>query len=200
MGTGGLALAFSVPTRPLVISRSMSNAIAALAAVISMAALIYSRLQATYSRAQLELGERVRKEAAEPYVVADIQPRAGGSGLLVFTVQNVGPTVARDVELSVSPPLKGGERSDWDEKIARAVARRIPHLPPGRRLEWFFAFGPRFFAKPDLPRQYTVTVKATGPGGPVEPLTYVIDLDVMEGMALDRETIVAKLDKIAKNL
>lgn len=118
---------------------------------------------------------------------------------MVFTVENIGPTVARDVELSVTPPLKGGERSDWDEKIARAIARKIPHLPPRRRLEWYFSFGPRFFEKADLPRQYTVTVRSTGPGGPVEPLTYVIDLDVIQRMVLDRETVVAKLDLIAKN-
>jgi hypothetical protein len=177
----------------------MSNAIAAIAVVISIAALVYSRLQAIYSRKQLELNERVRREMAEPYVVVDIQPRAGGSGILVFTVENIGPTVARNVELSVTPPLQGGERSDWDEKLARAVGRKIPHLPPRRRLEWFFTYGPRFFANPDLPRQYTVTVKSTGPAGSVEPLTYIIDLDVIQGMALDRETIVAKLATIAKN-
>ncbi|MFJ6543507.1 hypothetical protein ACWDO7_12415 [Streptomyces sp. NPDC003656] len=178
----------------------MSNAIAVIAILISIAALLYSRLQAIYGRKQLELGERIRKEAAEPYVVVDIQPRAGGSGLLVFTVENTGSTVARDVELSITPPLKGGERSDWDERIARAIARKIPHLPPRRRLEWYFSFGPRFFERTDLPRQYTVTVRATGPGGPVEPLTYVIDLDVIQGMALDRETVAAKLDLIAKNV
>ena len=44
----------------------MSNAIAVIAVLISIAALVYSRLQAVYSRRQLELGERVRKEAAEP--------------------------------------------------------------------------------------------------------------------------------------
>ncbi|MFD5118950.1 hypothetical protein [Streptomyces sp. NPDC058385] len=178
----------------------MSNALAVIAVLISILALVYSRLQAVYSRRQLELDERVRKEAAEPYVVVDIQPRAGGSGLLVFTVENIGPTVARDIELSVTPPLQGGERSDWDEKLARAVARKIPHLPPRRRLEWFFSFGPRFFEKADLPRQYTVTVKSKGPAGPVEPLTYVIDLDVIQGITLDRETVVAKLDLIAKQV
>ncbi|MEU1408662.1 hypothetical protein ABZ471_41400 [Streptomyces sp. NPDC005728] len=123
----------------------------------------------------------------------------GGSGLLVFIVENIGPTIARDVELSVTPPLQRGERSDWDEKTARAIARKIPHLPPRRRLEWYFSFGPRYFETTDFPQQYTVTVRSTGPGGPVEPLTYVIDLDVIQGMALDRETVVAKLDLIAKN-
>lgn len=177
----------------------MSNLIASLAAIISIAALAYTRLQAVYGKKQLKLGEQVRKEATEPYVVPDIQPRAGGSGLLVFTIENLGPTIARDVELEVTPPLQGGERRDWDEKLARVVGRKIAHLPPRRRLEWYFAFGPRFYDNPNLPSQYTVTVRANGPNGVVEPLTYVIDLDVMEAMALDRESVVAKLNTIADN-
>ena len=80
------------------------------------------------------------------------------------------------------------------------MSRKISHLPPRRRLEWFFTFGPRFFAKNDLPRQYTVTVKVSGPTGPVEPMSYVIDLDAMEGTALDRESVVAKLNEIAQNI
>ncbi|MFD4583187.1 hypothetical protein [Streptomyces sp. NPDC058434] len=177
----------------------MSNLIAAMAVVISLAALAYSRLQAVYSGKQLKLAEQVRKEANDPYVVVDIRPCDGGSGLFAFTIENIGSTIARDVELSITPPPEGGERVDWDEKIARAIARKIPHLPPHRRLEWFFSYGPRFFGNPDLPRQYTVTVKAAGPAGAVEPLTYIIDLSVMEGMALNRETVVAKLDSIAEN-
>jgi hypothetical protein len=31
------------------------------------------------------------------------------------------------------------------------------------------------------------------------PLTYIIDPGVIQGMALDRETVVAKLDAIAEN-
>lgn len=102
----------------------MSNLIAALAVIISLAALAYARLQAVYSRQQLKLAERIRREASEPYVVADIQPRAGGSGLLVFTVENIGPTVARDVELSVTPPLKGAN--------AQTGMRRSPRLSGAR--------------------------------------------------------------------
>lgn len=31
-------------------------------------------------------------------------------------------------------------------------------------------------------------------------MTYVIDLDVLQGTALDRENVLAKLDKIAKGI
>ncbi|WP_139238180.1 hypothetical protein [Streptomyces pini] len=171
----------------------MSNLIAAAAVVVSLVALYFSG-------AQFRLNKRIQLEAAQPYVVPDIQPRAGGSGLLVFTLENVGPTVARDVEISIDPPLKGGERDVWDERLGRALGRKISHLPPRRRLEWFFTFAPRFYQRTDLPRQYTVTVKANGPSGPVEEMSYIIDLDAMEGTALDRATVVAKLDKIAKHI
>ncbi|MFF1338117.1 hypothetical protein ACFVYT_09420 [Streptomyces sp. NPDC058290] len=177
----------------------MGTYLAAVAVAISLGALGYSHLQAVYSGRQLKLNQRINKEANDPYVVADIRPRAGGSGLLVFVIENLGKTVARDVELTIHPPIKGGERPDWDANIMTALGRQIPFLPPGRRLEWFFAFGGRFYSKTDLPRQYTVTVQASGPSGPVEPMTYTIDLDVMQGMALDRETVVAKLDQIANN-
>ncbi|MFE2478240.1 hypothetical protein [Streptomyces sp. NPDC059389] len=177
----------------------MSTLLAVIAVVISLVALGYSHLQAVYSGRQLRLNERINKEANDPYVVADIRPRAGGSGLLVFVIENLGRTVARDVELTISPPIEGGEQADWDAKIMTAIGRKIPFLPPGRRLEWFFTFGGRFYMNATLPRQYTVTVKASGPSGPVEPMTYTIDLDVMQGMALDRETVVAKLDQIAKH-
>ncbi|MEV8326769.1 hypothetical protein [Kitasatospora sp. NPDC056731] len=81
--------------------------------------------------------------------------------------------------------------------MARVVARTIPLLPPGRRIEWHFAFGGRLFASPDLPRQYTVTVNATGPFGATAPLTYTIDLDAIDASALERGTIEASLAKIA---
>ncbi|WP_393099836.1 hypothetical protein [Streptomyces sp. LN325] len=104
----------------------MSNAIAVIAILISIGALVYSHLQAAYSRRQLKLGERVRQEAAEPYVVADIQPRAGGSGLLVFTVENIGPTVARDVELSVTPPSRGASEATGMRRLLGLSHARFP--------------------------------------------------------------------------
>ncbi|MFJ6147898.1 hypothetical protein ACIQH7_30310 [Streptomyces anulatus] len=172
----------------------MSNWIAACAAFVSLVALYFSY-------AQFMLNRRIQREASQPYVVPDIQPRAGGSGILVFTLENVGPTVARNVKIEVDPPLQGGQGNDWDEKLRVALGRELSHLPPGRRLEWYFTFGPRFYQlSGDLPRQYTVKVRATGPSGPVEEMPYLIDLDLMQETALERETVVAKLGEIAKQI
>jgi hypothetical protein len=175
----------------------LALAVAVAALLVSAIALLYSRRQTHLAAKQLELASRIRVEAAEPYVVVDIVPQVGGSGLLQFRVENIGPTLARDVRMSVSPPLQGGESDEWDQRLARVVARKMPVLPPGRRIEWYFAFGPRLFENPSLPRQYTVTVNANGPAGPVSPLTYVLDLDVINESALERGTAEASLAKIA---
>jgi hypothetical protein len=175
----------------------LSLALSAAAVVVSLVAVLYSRHQTRVAAEQLELARQIRKEAAEPYVIADIVPRVGGSGLLQFRVENVGPTLARDVQLNVSPPLQGGQSEAWDQKLARVVTRKIPVLPPGRHIEWNFAVGPTLFSNPALPRQYTVTVSAVGPFGPVPPLEYVIDLDAIHESALERDTVEASLMKIA---
>ncbi|MFE9500520.1 hypothetical protein [Streptomyces collinus] len=59
------------------------------------------------------------------------------------------------------------------------MARTIPFLPPGRKLVYPFDTAQRW--RSDLPMQFDVTVNAQGPAGPVEQLTYRIDLDVLAG-------------------
>lgn len=182
---------------------TLTLAIAAAALLVSFAAVVYSRRQTGLAAEQLELARRIQIEASEPYVIADIVPRVGGSGLLQFRIENIGPTLARDVQLTVSPPLQGGGHDEWDQTLARVVARKIPVLPPGRHIAWHFASGFTIFKNASLPRQYTVTVNATGPAGPVTPLTYIIDLNAIDGSALESGTVEASLAKIAdhtKNL
>jgi hypothetical protein len=172
-------------------------ALSGAALLVSVLAAIYSRRQAAVASDQLDLARQIRTEASEPYVIADIVPQVGGTSMLLFRIENVGPTMARNVQLSITPPLQGGMPNSWDETLARVVARRIPFLPPGRRIEWVFGMGFTIFGSDTLPRQYTVTVTTTGPSGPVEPLTYVIDLDAINESLLDHESVEASLIKIA---
>ncbi|MES4909130.1 MULTISPECIES: hypothetical protein [unclassified Streptomyces] len=51
----------------------------------------------------------------------------------------------------------------------------------------------------DLPRLYTITVLTDGPFGPVEQLTYVVDLDILRSTALERETLEASAKDIAES-
>jgi hypothetical protein len=130
--------------------------------------------QAAVSRGQLEQAEKAHREQNEPYVIVDIQPDAPGSGLLVLLIENIGPTIARDVTIAVDPPLVSATGDNLTERVQRGLGRTIPMLPPGRRLKYAFDVSSRRFAS-DLPTAYTFTVQAKGPFGDVETMEYLVD-------------------------
>ncbi|MEU1172113.1 hypothetical protein [Streptomyces microflavus] len=129
-------------------------------------------------REQLALAERVHRERNEPYVVVDIGPDQPGSSLLVLSIHNIGPTMARDVRIQVTPALESSHAS-LTPRLANAVSRTIPMLPPNRRLVYAFD-GPQRWGG-DLPMRYDFTVEAHGPQGAVETLTYTVDLETLAG-------------------
>ncbi|MEU0674423.1 hypothetical protein ABZ330_16280 [Streptomyces sp. NPDC006172] len=149
---------------------------------------IYTHQQMKEAKRANELTERAQREQAQPYVIADIRERVPGSQLLCFFIQNTGPTMARDVQLSIDPPLRSTQGEESDANLNRAVTRKISVLPPGRQLMFMLDVGHRIFSS-DLPRTYTVVVNSAGPFGPIEPLTYIIDLDVLRDSLLNRESL-----------
>ncbi len=60
--------------------------------------------------------------------------------------------------------------------------------------------GPRLAGHPDLPREYTFVVNATGPSGPVERMTYVVDVGVIEETVLNPETVEGQLKALTAQL
>ncbi|MEU7877947.1 hypothetical protein [Microbispora bryophytorum] len=140
---------------------------------------VSARDQAEIAANQLALDRTAFTESQQPYVVVDIRASDFISEALNLVVENVGPTVARNVRIRFDPPIQTSLDGDHSEKLADALifTKGIPHLPPGRKIEALFDIGWQFFEK-DLPRQYSVTVEADGPYGAVEPLTYLIDLEI----------------------
>ncbi|MFE7545567.1 hypothetical protein [Streptomyces platensis] len=169
-----------------------SSTIALIALVISIPTAVttfaYSHRQTAAATRGNALTERAHREQAEPYVIADIRPRVPGSSLMVFSIENIGSTLARDVQLTIDPPLRTTQGEERDAVLNRAVARKIPTLPPKRTLLFNLDVGFNFFDS-DVPLLYTVTVDAHGPFGKVDTLTYVIDLEVQRNTGLDRESL-----------
>jgi hypothetical protein len=159
-----------------------SDWIALSAVLVAVAAAGVSSWQALIARRagadQLELAYRIQREQNEPYVVVDLGPAAPSSRLIVLSIYNSGPTMARDVSVQVTPELVSSHPSLTD-RVQRAVACTIPFLPPGRKLVYPFDTAQRW--QSGLPMQFDVTVNAQGPAGPVEELTYRVDLDVLAG-------------------
>ncbi|MET8517531.1 hypothetical protein [Streptomyces sp. NPDC005077] len=173
--------------------------VAVVAAVIAVWQAHIARISAAK---QLALAERIHREQNEPYVIVDIQPDLS-SGAVLLVVENVGPTVARNVRISCAPPLESAwtpaeGQPDLTRVIQEILARTIPMLPPRRRLTFLLDNQERF-QNTELPRVYMFTVNADGPDGAVETLEYTVDLDAMAWVLLETrptKQIEVKLTKI----
>lgn len=137
--------------------------------------------QLEVARQQLEQARQAQREQSEPYVIVDIQPYRQGTGVLVLVIENIGPTVARNVQVSCEPPLTSHMGSEVDSLLGQALARTIPMLPPKRRLEFLFDDANRFREDNALPTAYHFTVRSKGPYGPVEELEYTVDFAAWKG-------------------
>ncbi|MFJ4343335.1 hypothetical protein [Streptomyces sp. NPDC088915] len=153
--------------------------------------------QVVIAQQQLEHGERVYREQNEPYVVVDIQPGGLGSGVLVVVVENIGSTIARNVQITADPPLESGWGDDLTQMLQRALSRSFPMLPPGRRLEFLLDEQDRF-QNTDLPTAYTFTVRCEGPYGPMEDLEYVVDFGTYAETLLASRPLKRVEDRLGK--
>lgn len=145
-----------------------------MAAGISLAALgasIYqarsARDQVAESRAQTDLQRQIHRDAAQPYVWADVRPDEGHGQLLKVVVENSGPTVARNVRVSFDPPLVDLHRRD--RVLFTGLESGISALTPGRRMSWTLGVSFEMMTE-ELAGAHEVTVDAVGPFGPVEQL------------------------------
>ncbi|WP_225828249.1 hypothetical protein [Streptomyces naphthomycinicus] len=151
--------------------------IALIAVVVSVGAAFISAWQARIARtsadSQMEMAKRVHREQNEPYVVVDIEPYQPGSPAMVLVIENIGPTVARNVRISCDPPIVSNWGDDLTATLQQIMSQPISALPPRRRLVYLFDDHDRW--RTDLPTAYTFTVQCDGPEGAVEALEYMID-------------------------
>ncbi|MFG2019533.1 hypothetical protein [Actinomadura geliboluensis] len=196
----GISTAVAIVAAAYAASQAHSAADSASSAVRSADA---ANEQVAVSRDQLALAKQIQREQNEPYVVVDIQPASWATEVLLLVIENIGPTVARNVKFSVDPPFETSYESRREAPLREAniLTKGIPTLPPGRRIEILFDVGFELF-KTDLPKVYEVTVEASGPFGPVEPMRYIIDLEILLGYSLlGRKTVhqgVKELEKLRK--
>ncbi|MFI6850441.1 hypothetical protein OG535_40375 [Kitasatospora sp. NBC_00085] len=104
--------------------------------------------------------------------------------------------MARDVRIRVSPSLRSSLGPEYEMRLALALAREIPSMPPGQTLMWAFDTG-RLYERHDLPTEYLFTVRTSGPSGEVEPMTYRVDLEILRHTVLNPETEAGRLKEIA---
>lgn len=104
---------------------------------------------------------RIQDEKDRPYVVGLTENNEHVPQFLELVIRNVGPTVARDIDVSFNPTP---QRSAWEpgDKIEDiSVPDTIPYLAPGQewRTMWDSA---TIRKKTDLPHSHRMTVKYRG--------------------------------------
>jgi hypothetical protein len=149
------------------------------AAVIALVALFFTGIASKAAADQTKIQRQLRIDAAQPYVWADIRPETAQAGLLRLEIGNSGPTVATNIRVTSSVPLPAsGQRF---EERAKAVEQRlagdgIRSLAPGRVLAWTLGVTHQVVAVEGNP-PCVFTIDADGPFGPLETLTYAVDMD-----------------------
>lgn len=148
------------------------------AAAIALVALYFTGIAAKAAKDQTKIQHQLRIDAAQPYVWADIRPETAGAGILRLEVGNSGPTVARNVRITTSVPLPAaGQRFEEKARIVeRRLADGIESLAPGRVLAWTLGVAHEVVAVEGNP-PCVFTIDADGPFGPMETLTYAVNID-----------------------
>lgn len=134
------------------------------------------RDQVAAAREQTELQRELARNASQPYVWADIQSDMQQGTVMHVVVGNSGPTVARNVKVTVEPGLPAGQQqSEKIESVQRTLADGLRSLAPGRVLRWSLGAGFDLLSS-DVPQLRTVRVEGEGPHGPLEVVEFQIDI------------------------
>lgn len=134
-----------------------------------------ARDQVIAAQRQNDLQERARRDAAQPYVVVDVELHPAQGQLLQVVARNLGQTMARDVQVRFDPPLP--KKLGPDDGPFRALEQGLSYLPPGRSMSWNLGLSFGYYKEGTVPPVTQVTVTCVGPFGLVEPLVYGISFE-----------------------
>lgn len=134
------------------------------------------REQVAAAREQTQLQRELSREAAQPYVWADIQPDMQQGTTMQVVVGNSGPTVASNVRITFDPPLPASEgKEETVLKVQRMLSEGMKSLAPGRIIRW--SLGPGFdLLASEEPQVRTVRVSAEGPFGQLPETEIRVDI------------------------
>lgn len=155
------------------------------------------RLGATTSRTQAADAERARREHAEqaeaarvdqarPYVLLTIDTGQTSLHMLDVVLSNVGAGPARDVRITVTPPLQRAKTRRYPLSEARVFTEPIEMLPPGfTQRMWFDSAIERQEADPPLPGRHQVNITYHDGHGRHWDEDSVLDVELMNGVLVN---------------
>lgn len=134
------------------------------------------REQVATAREQTLLQRELARQAAQPYVWADIQPDMQQGTVLQVVVGNSGPTMAQNVRVTFDPPLPASPgREETVARVEQTLAAGLRSLAPGRVVRWMLGAAFEVMSD-DKSKVRSVRIEAEGPAGPVPPIEMEIDV------------------------
>jgi hypothetical protein len=124
-------------------------------AIAAWVGLLLVAVAALVAFFQLRLGQRLRAEQAQPYVVIYAEHNEAHPHFIDLIVKNFGATAARDISVAIDPPLQrsaGGEIEDVKGPD------QIRTLVPGQKWRTFWD-STIHREELSMPRRYTATIE-----------------------------------------
>lgn len=121
-------------------------------AVLVVAAIVAYR--------QVRETRRLRDDQTRPFVVVDVEP---DDFIFMIAVANLGPTMARDVRITIDPPLTSSIKGEELDRV-KMFREAIPSLAPGRRIRTILDSSISR-ERQEYPDIYTVRVRYTDDTG-----------------------------------
>lgn len=125
---------------------------------------------------------RTRRETTQPFVVVGIEPSRHESTILNLVIENIGQTLATNVQFEFDPPLSSKHWTSYPQaSLAHSVmlTEGFPSMPPGFRVERVFEHALERNPKTDddgFPWRFKIRVRFQDQRGKHQkPLEYVVD-------------------------
>lgn len=197
----------------MILSKEKMDFILFIAQILSLIFLIVYVVKtwhmASATRKSAEAAEKTLREMKEmrdqetaPYVVVYFE-NARGTPFIYLIVKNIGKTVARDVKIDFSPPLKsstqGANLGDMP-----MITEGIASLAPGQQLRTFFDSAISYFGRADLPLHIVAKISYCG-GLRTDTRAWeqTLDLQALRGLLYTQERgineLVEQVEELAKS-
>jgi hypothetical protein len=128
--------------------------------------------------AQLNEAARLRREQAQPYVAAYIEPSAASPVLVDLVLKNFGATAAHDVRLEITPtPTRAIDEDMPPERQGDWLPKRLPALVPGQEWRTLWDTGMKRYDnfKTEFPEYHEATIRYTDSHGEPYETDAVLD-------------------------
>ncbi|WP_026208463.1 hypothetical protein [Catelliglobosispora koreensis] len=148
-------------------------------ATLTVAAVVLTGLLLRHEIRAARQAREMADEEARPYVIVDFDFRGV---IVLLVIQNIGRSIAHDVEINFDPPL-ASKAFDFDD--VQALKGPIRMMAPGRKIPFFFDSVLERSPDAGLPDSYSVSISYRDSAGTkYDDPPYTLDLQTFLGTAM----------------